>query len=236
MPCAFSLVTTSLRAANLDEDEFQMNVNPHHPLTDRLDLFGNIGAAHSSDYNKYRLGWPGLVYHTSSWLQLWGGFDVYYKDYDQSADELELRPGAGLKLFVPNRAKIVFFNFTRYEYRDFQNQNTHDWSGYSRIRSRFGVEVPLTSRAEAWQPKTFYLLAQAEPFYRFDKNEWDPVWLRSGLGYVLNSHMRAELIYTAQFKRSSPGSSLEYNNNMIELNIKIGFKRGVLDRLFNPGE
>ncbi len=139
-----------------------------------------------------------------------------------------------MKLFVPNTSEIQIYNFTRYEFRDTENLDTHDWSSYSRIRSRFGVEFPLTKRSEAWQTETFYALADVEPFYRFDTDEWNPLRVRGGLGYILNDRIRVELIYTANFERSAPGSPLEFNNNIIELNIRIGFGKGLLGRLLNP--
>jgi hypothetical protein len=98
------------------------------------------------------------------------------------------------------------------------------------------VEFPLTTHTKAWEPKTFYGFTDVEPFYRFDKSEWDPVRVRGGLGYIISSRMRMEAIYTAGFTRSSSNSSLEYDNNIFELNIKIALRRGILTRLFNPGD
>lgn len=219
-----------------EDNEYQFNVNPYHPLTGRLDMFGNLGYYESSGYTKYRFSLPGAILHVEPWLQLWGGLDNYYTDNNNAADQLELRPFGGVKLFVPNRVKIQLYNFTRYEYRNFENLGTHDWSGYSRIRSRFGAEVPLAARDQAWQPKSFYSLADVEPFYRFDKNEWDPVRVRGGLGYILNDRVRVELIYTAQFTRATPGSSLDFSENIIQLNIKVAMQKGLLDRLLNPGD
>ena len=224
------------RGADDDNDEVQLNLNPHHSITEQLDMFGNFGYRDNpSDYSRYRFGWPGLIYGPVHWLQLWGGLDSYYTDKDDSADTLELRPFAGFKVFAPQLAMLRSYNFTRYEYRAIQNQDTHDWEEYSRIRSRFGLEFPLTTRAKAWEPKTFYGIADVEVFYRFDLDEWDPLRVRGGLGYVMNDRIRMELIYTAQFTRSSPGSSLEFTDNILELNIKVAVRRGVLDRLFNPG-
>jgi hypothetical protein len=232
------IISPSLaRGADDENDEYQLNLNPHHAVTDHLDMFGNFGYFDSpSDYSKYRFGWPGLIYGPIHWLQLWDGLDARYTDNYDSADTLELRPFAGVKLFAPNDAKILLYNFTRYEYRAFQNQETHDWDEYSRIRSRFGVEVPLTTRAKAWEPKTFYALAGFEPFYRFDEDEWDPVHVRGGIGYVVNHQVRAEIIYTAQFTRESHDDPLEFTDNILELNIKIAFRGGVLGRFFNPGD
>ena len=72
-----------------------------------------------------------------------------------------------------------------------------------------------------------------EPFYRFDNDTFDPVRVRGGAGYVINSHLTCELIYGAQFTRSN-GGSLEFTENIIYLNIKIGLAKGILERLNNP--
>jgi hypothetical protein len=238
LACLAVAPALSVRGADAEENNiYQLNLNPHHEVTDQLSMFGNFGYFHQADdYSKYRFGWPGLIYHPTHWLQLWGGLDSYYTDSDDSANTLELRPFAGVKLFVPNRAKILLYNFTRYEYRAIQNQDSHEWDEYSRIRSRFGLEVPLTTRSRAWEPKTFYGFTDVEPFYRYDKNEWDPVRLRGGIGYVASDRVRVEIIYTAEFTRSSPGSSLEYNDNILELNIKLAFRKDVLLRLLNPSD
>lgn len=218
-------------------NEYQLNLNPHHSLTDQLDVFGDFGYREQpSNYTKYRFGWPGLIYGPTRWLQLWGGLDSYYTDNYGSANTLELRPFAGVKLFVPNQAKIFLYNFTRYEYRAIENMETHDWDKYSRIRSRFGVQFPLTTRAKAWEPKTFYALTDVEPFYRFDKGEWDPVRVRGGIGYIVNDQIRAEIIYTAEFTRAAHDDPLDYTDNILQLNIKIALRKGLLERLFNPGD
>jgi hypothetical protein len=234
--CALLIFGLAPALAGPEEDNiYELNINPHAPIIGDLSSFGNFGYYGQNDtYSKYRFGWPSLLYQVSPWLQLIGGLDSYYTDNYQSTDTLELRPYGGVKLFVPNKTRITIYNYTRYEFRDTEDLDTHEWSSYSRIRSRFGVEFPLISRSEAYQPKTFYTLADVEPFYRFDTDEWDPLRVRGGLGYVLSDRIRLELIYTAEFDRSAPGSPLEWNNNTIELNIRIGFSKGLLGRLLNP--
>ena len=212
-------------ADNHVSDVYQLNLNPNHPIADRLDMFGNFGYYENSNYSQYRFGWPGLIYHVEPWLQLWGGLDAYYTDNDHAADQLELRPFAGVKFFVPNKAKIILFNYTRYEHRNFENLTTHDWTGYERIRSRFGAEVPLTSRAGAWETKTFYALADVEPFYRFDKNEWDPAasarrhWL-----HLERTDAAGDDLYRP-VHAFGDRQSLEHSENVIELNLKIALAR-----------
>ena len=231
------LLPVIAHATDDENGEYQLNINPHVKATDQLSTFGNFGYFYDPhQYSKFRFGWPGLIYRANSWLQFPGGLDAYYTDNFGSANTLELRPFAGVKFFVPNKAKITLYNYTRYEYRSTENQDTGQWNGYSRIRSRFGTEFPLTARACAWKPRTFYALTDVELFYRFDKDALEPLRVRGGVGYVMSDRVRAELIYTAEFDQSSPGISLTYNHSALRLNVSIALNKGLLGRLLNPSE
>jgi len=226
-----------VRAADDDpSNEYRTDVALQFPILG--DLTGTLDPGYrwnpDLNYQTFTMGWPGLTYKAAGWAQVSAGLRTFYKDNENRADELELRPYAGLKLFLPNNLKWNIYNYTRYEFRDTQNQATHDWRGYSRVRSQFGVEFPLTSRERAWQPKTWYGRADVEPFYRFDKNTVDPLRAEVALGHILNHNVRLELVYTAQFTRLSGGSSLEFTENIISLNFKIGLKEGLLHSLLNP--
>jgi hypothetical protein len=230
-------VAPALSAWSDDEvaNEYRLTFDLKHPIQGDLTGFGQFEYRNNpdNDYRAYEVVWPGLTYKINHWLQLSGGLLTRYTDNAQSADKLELRPFAGVKLFLPNQFKWNFYNYTRYEFRDTLDLDTHDWTGYSRIRSQFGVEFPLTSRAKAWEPKTWYGLANVEPIYRFDHDTFDPVYVRGGIGYVLHDRIRLEFVYAAQFSRSNRGS-LEYADNIFQLYIKIGLAEGLLRRLHNP--
>ena len=51
---------------------------------------------------------------------------------------------------------------------------------------------------------------------------------------MLNSRLRMELIYHAQYTRPASGTGLAYTDNIFRLNIKIGLHQGILARLQNP--
>ena len=133
----------------------------------------------------------------------------------------------------PVHVCLSIYNYSRYEYRDTLDLDKHTWTGYSRLRSRFGVEVPLATQAKAWEPKTFYALADVEPIYRFDHDTFDPLYVRGGVGYVLSDRVRFEFVYYAEFSRTS-GGSLDFAQNILQLNVHIGFSEGLLRRLRNP--
>lgn len=233
----FAAVAPAIPARAQDDvgNEFRSTINLQHPIKGDLTGFTQFEYRNNpdKDYRAYQVVWPGLTYSVKHWLQLSGGLLTRYTDHEQSADKLELRPFGGVMLFVPNDIQWTIYNYTRYEFRDTENLDTHDWSSYSRIRSQFGVEFPLSSRTKAWQPKTWYGLANVEPVYRFDHDTIDPLYVRGGLGYVLSDRVRLEFVYYAQFSRSNRGS-LEYANNVFQLNINIGLSKGLLQRLREP--
>jgi hypothetical protein len=195
----FATVAPALSARAGDDvaNEYRPTVSLHHPLKDDLTGYAEFQYRNNPDKDcqAYEVIWPSLTYSANHWLQLSGGLLSLYTDNERGADKLELQPFAGVKLYVPNRIKWTLYNYTRCEFLDTQNLVRHTWASYSRVRSRFGVEFPLTSRERAWEPKTWYGLADAEPVYRFDDDTIDPVYVRGGLGYVLSHRVRLEFVY-----------------------------------------
>jgi len=215
-------------------NEYRITIFPNYPVKENLSGFGYLGYVNNpdKDYQLYYLGFPGWNWIVKPRvLQIWGGLFGIFTDNKDKADKFELRPFAGVKVFVPNDFKWNIYNFSRYEYRATKDLDTHDWTYVNRVRTRFGVEFPLTSREHAWSKKTFYGLADVEPFYRFDHHTVDPLRIRAGLGRVFAGHCRAELIYHVQFTR--PNGPLEYTDNIFRLNVKIGLKRGILPRVMD---
>jgi hypothetical protein len=219
-------------------NEYRITLFPSYKVTDKIGGFSYLGYVWNPEknYQSYYLGWPCATYTPNTWLQFWGGLIGVYTANESKADQLELRPFGGVKLFLPNTLKWNIYNWTRYEYRALQDRNTHEWNNYSRIRVRFGVEIPLSSKEKAWQPGEFYGLADVEPYYRFDKNQIDPLRFRGGIGYIMKSApIRVEFIYYSQFTQPTEESGLIYTDNIFRLNIKLGLHSGILSGLFNPG-
>jgi len=234
----FVLVAPSLPARADDDpsEEYDFTLDPQHSIHGKLTAFGELGYYRNpqADYRSYTIEYPGLVYKAAKWAQFAAGFRTLYTDNEASADKLELRPFAGAKLFLPNGLAWNVYNYTRVEYRDTENRDTNEWTHYTRIRSRFAVEIPLTAQAKAFKPKTWYALADVEPFYRFDKDTVDPLRLRAGIAHVLSDGIHVELIYNPSFSRPSDGGSLELTENIVNLNVKIGLQEGLLRRIQSP--
>ena len=238
----FLLIIFAFNSLNLlaQEDignEYRITLFPSHKVTDKIGGFGYLGYVWNPEknYEVYYLGWPCATYTPKTWMQFWGGLIGAYTANESKADNLELRPFAGVKLFLPNELKWNIYNFTRYEYRANQDRETKDWNNYSRIRVRFGVEMPFTKREKAWKPRTLYGLADIEPYFRFDKNLVDPMRIRGGIGYVMKSlPIRIEFIYHAQFTQPDKESGLKYTDNIYRINLKLGINKGILGSLYNP--
>jgi len=216
-------------------NEYRITVFPSHKISGNISGFGYLGYVWNpvKKYQTYYLGWPAGMYIPNKWLQVWGGIVMMFTNNEIASDKLELRPFTGVKLFLPNSMKWNIYSFTRYEFRAIQERNSREWTNSSRLRNRFGIEIPLTSNLHAWQPKTFYALADAEPYYRFDKGQVDPFRIRAGVGYIMDGRIRMEFIYHAQYTHPN-GSSLKYTDNIFRLNIKIGLNKGIINQQQNP--
>jgi hypothetical protein len=237
----FTLITFIPLASTAQDDignEYRITLFPSHKITDKIGGFSYLGYVFNieKNYQSYYLGWPCATYTPKPWLQIWGGLIGVYTSNESKADQLELRPFAGVKLFLPNELKWNIYTWPRYEYRALQDRTTHEWNNYSRLRVRFGVEIPFRSRDKAWQPGGFYGLADIEPYFRCDKNQVDPLRIRGGIGYIMKSApLRIEFIYHAQYTQPYEEGGLIYTDNIFRLNIKIGLHSGILGRLYNPG-
>ena len=231
------------QSSALDDDsaeprsgEYRLTLFPYHKISDTLTGFGYVGYVSNPDknYTTDYLGW-GVNWSYKPHIQVWTGLFGTYTNNEASADKLELRPFVGAKFFVPNEIKWNIYNFTRLEFRDIQDRDTGDWSSHFRLRTRFGAEFPLTSHDRAWQPKTWYGMADVEPFYRFDKGLVDPVRLRAGIAYIATNRVRVEFIYHMAWTRPPGSNSLEFTDNIYRLNIKVALNKGMLQRVFDGG-
>jgi Protein of unknown function (DUF2490) len=228
---------SAARAQNDDvSDEYRLTASFQHPINGNLTGFGDLAFRWNPDsnYHAYEIGWPGLTYTAAKWVQFSGGLRSFYTHDEVIANKLELRPFGGVRLFLPNEFNWSLYNYTRYEFRDMENLDTHVWTSYSRLRSLFGAEIPLTSRELAWGPRTFYLIASVEPFYRFGWGGINQLQAGGGVGFVAHDRVRIELTCQTVFTQPASGSGLQYTENIINLNFKIGLGEGILKRVLNP--
>ncbi|HKD09894.1 MAG TPA: DUF2490 domain-containing protein [Bryobacteraceae bacterium] len=218
-------------------NEYRVAGFSFYPMTENLSGFGYLGYVNNPQggYSQYHIGYPGFEYTLKPWLEIWGALiGNYVNNRGGKEDTFELRPFIGAKFEVANKRKIEFFDFTRYEARNLYSHDTRDWSLENRIRSRFGSEIPLATVARAWKPQTFYTLLDVEPFWVAGKG-LTMVRFRAGLGYIPNDRLRVEFVYHTQWGEATGSDALVYNQNIFPLNVKIGLRRSILSRVWNPG-
>jgi len=183
----------------------------------------------TGDVRSYRVAFPNLIYHATPWLQGWGGLIVTWKD-QASGDTRELRPYVGVKIFVPNSAHVHLFDWTRLEWRRTTNTDDDTITRAWRLRTRPGVEFPLSARA--WKPGSFYGLANGELFVEHDFV--DAVRFMSGAGYIRNDRLRIEFEYVLELSRNSATDALAYTDNSFRLDFKFSLREGLLHRQQGP--
>jgi len=178
----------------------------------------------------FRIAVPNVIYHAKPWLQGWSGLILWWTDNDSSGNTRELRPYVGVKVFVPNSSHVHVFEWTRLEWRHITNTSNDTITREWRLRTRPGVEFPLSTRA--WQPGTFYGLANGELFV--EHGFINAVRFMSGAGYIRNDRTRIELQYVFEMSRSAPSDALAYSDNSFRLDFKFSFKEGLLHKQEGP--
>jgi hypothetical protein len=206
-------------------NEARLTLVTTRPAAEREKIvwFQYLGVVNNNDkqLTSYYYSPPGIIYKPTKAVEIWLGMFGLYTDNKETNNSWELRPLTGLKLYVPNDKHVNVFNFTRFEYRSIHQYG--ETTNIPRLRNRLGLEAPFT-QAKAWTPKTWYGLADVEPFWRLDKGYLERVRVRGGIGYILNRTWRTEFIYHAEFS-GGEGAPKKYTDNIFRLNIKLSLAR-----------
>jgi len=172
---------------------------------------------------------PGVTYRPKAakgdggWIELWAGILFTGTDNYHTSNSSEIRPVVGARAFVPKFKKVNIFNFGRYEYRAFFQDNKS--TSQPRFRDRTSIEIPLAKGEKRWAPKTFYTVADVEPFWRLDDGFLEKVRVRGTIGYIVKKRIAVEMIYHAEFA-GAKGEPKKYVGNLWRLNLKFLFPRG----------
>ena len=222
--------TTNVRADD-QSDEYRLTVFPTYALTEdkRWIGIGYVGYVENPE-DDYQISYLGLgtIRRLENWGEIWTVLLNVRTDNQDAPDINEYRPVLGFKNYFTRSHSFTFYNLARMEYRIQERDQPGNDTEYFRFRDRLGVEFALGQTETT--PGSWYALADAELFYRFDRDMSDLARLRGGLGYVFNEYVRLELIYHMQFSRSA-GDSFEWTENIYRLNVKVSRHKGVLSRL-----
>jgi hypothetical protein len=220
---AISLLMPNAATAQEEiNEEYRVTFVPTYPISKKLFLTTYLGYVNIPDLKQvnYYVGAPALLtYRINPIVEVMAGAFFVISRPTESLDNTELRPLAGVKLYLPNDHHLNIYNWTRYEYRSFYYADDESLDNVkNRLRNRIGLEIPLSKNA--WQPKTLYALTDFEFFYTFEKGYFDRFRERLGLGYIIDAHWRVELIYHIQMLRASADENPVWTDNIWRLNIK----------------
>jgi hypothetical protein len=224
---AACMAAPSARAGD-NVDEYRLTLFPTYRINDDWTGIGYVGyvTTPESDTVVNYLGTGGIRKLSPRW-DLWTVLIWTRTAVDGDTTIREWRPVVGLQYALDPWGRVKPFNLFRAEYRIVDRVDA-DTNEYFRFRERFGATFPLGHR----QGKgSWYGLADAEVFYRTDKQLSDLARLRGGIGYVASPRVRVEFIAHAQFKRPDEDSAFGWTDNIFRINIKIAKDTGLLDRL-----
>jgi hypothetical protein len=215
-------------------DEFRYTVTFGHPIVGPFS--GEASAAVFDEVDKdttsYRLSTPNVRYDATSWFQGWGGAIYIWNDNRAGDNSHEVRPFVGVKLSAPNPVHLHLYNLTRFEWRFITQAGSDTTQLTKRLRSRFGVEFPLSERA--WDSRTFYGSTDVEPIADLTGGFIEDVRFEAATGYIVSDRLRLEFQYTTQLTRGSSGEPLTFGDNLYWFNVKFSFAHGLVESLIGP--
>jgi hypothetical protein len=224
----------SIPAAAQDKNiwqEYRPSIIAAMPLNEKVIIFQYNVVIYAPEKKLTTLGvtLPGVTYRPfakdgkGTWLELWAGVLFAWTDNYHTTNSFETRPVVGVRTYVPNTKKVNIINFGRYEYRAFKEGDKT--TSQPRFRDRVSLEVPLAKGDRRWAPKTYYVAADVEPFWRLDDKFMEKVRLRGTLGYVAKKRLALEFIYHAEWA-GSKGAPKKFVGNIWRFSIKFLFPRG----------
>ena len=223
-----AIVVLGAHSAGAQEvaDDGRIGVIFAHPIAGELSGAPYVWFDHQTGGVKtYRVSIPDVDYRARRWLHGVGGFIVNWTD--GQGNTREIRPYVGVKIFMPNSAHVHLYDLTRFEWRRITNTASDTITRERRFRTRPGVEFPLSTRA--WQPATFYGLANGEIFV--EHGFVDALRFMSGAGYIKSDRVRLEFQYLLELSRKASTNALAYSGNSFRLDFRVSFKHGLLQRL-----
>ena len=221
--CVLLCIVAVVRVAHADDqnDEYRFTVDSSYALTEDHKWIGvgHLGYFKSNDnnYQTDQLG-VGVIWRFAPWGEAWFDVNYYRTDNELVADVEEWRPDIGFKNYFIRSDLFTFYNLARLEYRIRQSDGGNVGTESFRLRDQLGIVAALTKEQD--RPGSWYGIADAEAFYRFDGDRVDRVRLRTGLGVSLSGRVRVEFLYYAQFTDKGPGS-FKWTDNIYRINIKL---------------
>lgn len=194
-------------------NQIWIDLIPHFMLGENLEFYGD-GSIRLTPLDKRTtlMIRPSMRWQFNPYVALHGGIGVFYNDFKEDPNNLEIRPWQAVRIGYPDFWRLKFKHYIRIEQRLFLREGS-DNEFLHRLRYQIKAKLPINKPYVA--EKTWYI-----PF----AYEWlgsaseglDNLWASQsramvGVGYVLSKKWIFEFEYMHWWSRDIP--SLPYSSS-----------------------
>ena len=190
-----------------------LDYNPRFSLSEKVDMYGDIGArtVFPNEWYRFIIG-PSVRFKRPKLIltklyykeELHFGIKFYFTANKSVSNRLEIRPFQGYKLSWPNRPRIVLQHYVRLEERF--DIELSKWINTFGLRMRYRAKLILKLKGD-WISYNdgFYLPISMEFFWNLKGVEQfnDVVRVSPGIGYEFSEFWKAEFDLSYHYTRNT---------------------------------
>ena len=220
------LLSSSLYAQDAtDKDKTEqiwLDYNPSYNLSEKLDVYGDIGARtiFPNEWYRFIVG-PSIRYKKPKWImkefyfdeELHFGIRFFFTANKNFSNRIEIRPFQGYRLAWPNCPRILLQHYVRLEERfDIELPN---WINTFGLRVRYRAKLILKFKGDLIAFKDrLYLPVSLELFWNLKGIQQfnDVVRITPGIGYEISPIWRAEFDLSYHYTRNTVEDNFATND------------------------
>ena len=210
-------------------EQIWLDYNPSYILSERLDVYGDIGARtiFPNEWYRFVVG-PSVRYKRPKLIlkelfykeELHFGIRFFFTANKSFPNRLEIRPFQGYRLAWPNRPRIVLQHYVRLEERfDIETSN---WINTFGLRVRYMAELILKFKG-GWLSfnEGFYLPISIELFWNLKGAQQfnDVVRITPGIGYEFSELWKAEFDLSYHYTRNTVEDNFATNDIVLRFRV-----------------
>lgn len=219
------LPTLSFTQVNSDQQEisnqFWLDVIPHFELGENFEFYGDGSIRLTPvDQRTTLMIRPSIRWQFNPYLALHGGVGLFYNDFQEDTNSLEIRPWQAVRIGYPDFWRLKFKHYVRLEQRLFLNEGSeNDFLHRLRyqIKAKLPINKPYVAEKTVYVPFAYEWLGSAN-------DGLDNLWASQsramvGLGYVYSEKWIIEFEYMYWWSRDLPSSAFASSDQIFRLKI-----------------
>jgi hypothetical protein len=210
-------------------EQIWLDYNPDFSLSEKVDVYGDIGArtVFPNEWYRFVVG-PSVRYKQPKLIlkelfykeELHFGIRFFFTANRDNPNRLEIRPFQGYRLSWPNRPRIVLQHYVRLEERfDIETSN---WINTFGLRLRYLAELMLKFKGD-WISfnEGLYLPVSIEFFWNLKGAQQfnDVVRITPGIGYEFSELWRAEFELSYHYTRNTVEDNFATNDIVFRFRV-----------------